>query len=138
MVSVIGTRGAQATTGVDLRIGTKSGAMYANCVGLQPKGCRVRDPRVISWRNRASYACERRYQRRRNRYSCDPHRTVRPHRPWRASSSHVRSIPREMRPKRYLPQESNQIWSRLPRFGQIFFSPRRDLVPNERFVVISS
>ena len=50
----------------------------------------------------------------RNRNSCYPHRRVRRHRPWRAPSSHVTSLPREMRPKRYLPEESKEIWSRLP------------------------
>jgi hypothetical protein len=97
--------------------------MYADCVRLQPKGCGVCGPRVISWRVCASHACERRYPRRRNRNSCYPHRTVRPHRPWRASSSHVRSLPREMRPKRYLPQESNHDCSPQCRFGRIFSLP---------------
>ena len=120
---MVAPRGAQETRDLDLRIATTNGAMYADCVRLQPKGCGVCGPRVMRWRVCASHACERRYPRRRNRNSCYPHRTVRPRRLWRASSSHVRLLPREMRPKRYLPQESNHDCSPQCRFGRIFSLP---------------
>ena len=87
---------------------------------------RVRHLGAITWYDCAGYArTQRCYHGRWNCDSCYPHRQGRPHRPSWARLSHVKVLPREMRPKRYLPQESKTDSSRSfnPQygFGQNFF-----------------
>ena len=101
---------------LDWRSRDASAGLLLSCTGLARRRVDrrrrgwIRNLRVITWNYCTGDAnTQRSYDCGWNRDSCCARRQRRPHGPSWARSRHVFSIPRKMRPKRYLPQESKQF-----------------------------